>query len=253
MTLRRFFILGFLSISLAAQTNPYQDWQSWKNHYPDYVLQSAHYWVTNRTSQVILGSWLITLPVLLKTDSRTSQAIKDAQLLGPNTRQFGEAWGRYYGALFLAGLTALETLNPSHSKIEKYQRLEYVLTAYGVSGALTQTLKFVTQRKRPNGADRLSFPSGHTTLAFATAEITRQLYGNWWGSAAYGIALVTGIERVQDNRHWLGDVVTGAVLSATIARATAPGKVKASTLDIAVSEKPQFSTPLLTFVWHLPN
>lgn len=251
--LRRIILLFFcLTLIAQAQFKPYDSWNSWSKHYPDYVWQSAGYWVTNRANQVILGSWLVALPVLIKTDTQTSESFQDAAVLGSDAMQFGEAWGRIYAPLTLVGLATLETMVHAYSHTQKVQRLEYVVTTYGTVGVLIQSLKIVTRRMRPDRTTRNSFPSGHTSVAFSTAEITRQLYGNWWGSAAYGLATITAIQRVQSNRHWLGDVASGAVLSVTIARSLAPGKVAASSFDMGVSSFPQFDAPLLTFSMKLP-
>lgn len=248
----RIILFVCLALRLQGQIKPYENWDSWSRHYPEYVWQGADYWVTNRTNQVILGSWLVALPILIQTDSQTSESFQNVALLGSDAMQFGEAWGRIYAPLTLVSLATLETLVHPYSNSQKYQRLEYVVTTYGTVSLLIQSLKMITHRMRPDHTTQNSFPSGHTSMAFTTAEITRQLYGNWWGSAAYGLAIVTGIQRVQSNRHWLGDVVSGAVLSTTIARSLAPGKVKANSLEIGLSELPQFDAPLLTLSWYLP-
>lgn len=57
----------------------------------------------------------------------------------------------------------------------------------------------------------LSFPSGHTALAFATAAALSILSprGRW---IFFAVALVVGIERVTENAHWTSDAVCGALL-----------------------------------------
>ncbi len=62
-----------------------------------------------------------------------------------------------------------------------------------------------------------SFPSGHTTIAFAvasaiTAEQTRRRPNDRWSSGVplYGLASLVGLSRMYDNRHWASDVVAGA-------------------------------------------
>ena len=73
--------------------------------------------------------------------------------------------------------------------------------------------KNLTQEWRPDRADRLSFPSGHTATAFAAAEFMRQEYKDvspWYGVAGYAMAATTGYLRMYNNKHWLGDVVAGA-------------------------------------------
>ncbi len=66
-----------------------------------------------------------------------------------------------------------------------------------------------------------SFPSGHTSAAFAFAaaaahEIERIWDGNDYliGLATYGPAALVGVSRMFDNRHWTSDVVFGAAIGA---------------------------------------
>ena len=74
------------------------------------------------------------------------------------------------------------------------------------------SLKSLTGQQRPDGSSR-SFPSGHTTEAFASAEFMRQEYKDvspWYGVAGYAAATATGLLRIYNNKHWLSDVVAGA-------------------------------------------
>ncbi|HVS90960.1 MAG TPA: phosphatase PAP2 family protein [Mucilaginibacter sp.] len=73
--------------------------------------------------------------------------------------------------------------------------------------------KKLTHRLRPNKGDYLSFPSGHTGLAFMGAEFMAQEYdarSPWFGVAAYGIGATTGVFRLYNRDHWFSDVVAGA-------------------------------------------
>jgi undecaprenyl-diphosphatase len=57
----------------------------------------------------------------------------------------------------------------------------------------------------------LSFPSGHASLAFATATCLTAALPRWW-MIFFAIALCVGAERVLENAHYLSDVVAGAGL-----------------------------------------
>jgi undecaprenyl-diphosphatase len=57
----------------------------------------------------------------------------------------------------------------------------------------------------------LSFPSGHTTLAFATAA-TLGICIPRWRYLFYALACVTAAERVMENAHYLTDTIAGAGL-----------------------------------------
>jgi len=102
-----------------------------------------------------------------------------------------------------------------------------------VSGGITAALKAVAGRERPNFAgvldpgdfrvgrglsgDYASFPSGHTTAAFAAATVVTAETSRWWPHSTwlvapimYGGASVVGMARLYSNAHWSSDVVLGA-------------------------------------------
>ena len=73
--------------------------------------------------------------------------------------------------------------------------------------------------KKLSSSDFQSFPSGHTTTAFAAAAAvtseTRRLYpGAVWivAPAMYGGATLVGLSRMYHNNHWASDVVLGAAI-----------------------------------------
>lgn len=57
----------------------------------------------------------------------------------------------------------------------------------------------------------LSFPSGHASLAFATAACLTAALPKWW-MIFFAVALCVCAERVLENAHYLSDVVAGAGL-----------------------------------------
>ncbi|HQY87230.1 MAG TPA: phosphatase PAP2 family protein, partial [Tepidisphaeraceae bacterium] len=62
----------------------------------------------------------------------------------------------------------------------------------------------------------LSFPSGDTTLAFATAAIIAIAFPKWrW--VAYGWAFAVGIARVLQGAHYPSDVAGGIVVGVGMA------------------------------------
>ena len=77
---------------------------------------------------------------------------------------------------------------------------------------IVSNLKTWTHVQRPSG-DARSFPSGHTSFAFAMAQFMHKEYGEispWFSIGAYSCAATVGIMRVAKNAHWISDVVAGA-------------------------------------------
>jgi len=70
------------------------------------------------------------------------------------------------------------------------------------------------------GESYRSFPSGHSTAAFAAAAAVSAETSRWWpeltyfgiGPLLYGGATAVGLSRMYNNRHWASDVITGAMI-----------------------------------------
>jgi membrane-associated phospholipid phosphatase len=130
--------------------------------------------------------------------------------------------GALYGIGALTGKPNLKDLG--------WHGTEAVILGSGITGVLKGALG----RARPDAfADtrpsdfsfgkgfttdnRTSFPSGHTTTAFAaaaavTSEVNRMWPKYTWyvGPVMYGGATLVGLSRMYHNRHWASDVALGA-------------------------------------------
>lgn len=97
-----------------------------------------------------------------------------------------------------------------------------------LKGVLGRSRPFVSNETDPRdfkffkgfgNADRQSFPSGHTTAAFAaasslTSEVHRVYPSLTWvaGPIFYGGATTVGLARMYHNKHWASDVALGAAI-----------------------------------------
>lgn len=119
---------------------------------------------------------------------------------------------------------ALIGLGLLHVGVKKNQTREYkagvaLLEALAVTGVATHALKLGVRRERPDQSDQKSFPSGHTSTAFALAAVVDEFYDWRWSAPLWGLASITAISRVADNRHWLSDTIAGATLGAMVGHA----------------------------------
>lgn len=112
---------------------------------------------------------------------------------------------------FALPLSAL-TLSLADNKIGLTSQLA---KSMGTTLGIAYSLKFMVNEKRPNGGD-YSFPSGHTSAAFAGASFIQGTYGWKWGIPAYSAATFVGWSRVESRAHWIQDVVAGAALGITV-------------------------------------
>src|SRR5205085_1454687 len=94
-----------------------------------------------------------------------------------------------------------------------------LLQAQIVGGLITDGLKLAANRTRPDGA-KYSFPSGHTSSAFATASVLQRHFGWKVGVPSYIVASYVGASRVATSHHFVTDVLFGAGIGITAGRAT---------------------------------
>ena len=117
---------------------------------------------------------------------------------------------RHVPAVAALGLS-LAGVKGRHSTVN--QALLFALT-YTINNTLTSNLKSFTRVERPGGnGDFSSFPSQHTSAAFAAARFLDREYGetsNWYRVGGYSVATSVAALRLIKGNHWLSDVLAGA-------------------------------------------
>jgi hypothetical protein len=93
------------------------------------------------------------------------------------------------------------------------------------AGVITPVLKATIGRRRPTqteltfarGDGGVSFPSGHATQAFAIASVIAAHYPSPWVKiAAYGLAGLVGLSRIEQGEHYASDVLAGALIGIAV-------------------------------------
>ncbi|MGJ1412751.1 phosphatase PAP2 family protein [Sphingobacterium thalpophilum] len=119
-------------------------------------------------------------------------------------------------------------------------------TSQLISSAFVLPLKHIVKEERPDGSNKLSFPSGHTATAFSSAQFMFREYKDtnfWLSISGYSFAVFTGAYRTINDKHWVSDVVAGAgfgILSTELAYWLYPK------IDGLLTDKQRNTTTMIT-------
>lgn len=138
-----------------------------------------------------------------------------------------ERFGREYSLGVLGGFYIAGALTDNQTSIEVAQD---GLTAIVIaSGIVTTVTKIAVGRARPRedvgiahfrpfGGDQ-SFPSGHTSHAFAVASVIANHYDETWITCtSYAVASLVGVARSYHGGHFASDIVAGAMIGTMVGR-----------------------------------
>ncbi|HET8836187.1 MAG TPA: phosphatase PAP2 family protein [Gemmatimonadales bacterium] len=146
-----------------------------------------------------------------------------ANSVASTVRHFGQP--EVYGTI-TAGLVATGLITGNHAITRSGGKLALSLA---LAAGATEAGKLALGRPRPSqslDADayspfsgQVSFPSGHSAMAFALAtSLSDDIHRPWATVGLYGMATAVGWSRINDNRHWLSDVAAGAIVGITSAK-----------------------------------
>lgn len=149
-------------------------------------------------------------------DHAVERRANDAPLLDIGGSDIGDIYGSGYSLLALSAGTWGVGLVAG----DRYTRQTAGLMFEGlaIDGALVFGTKHLVGRTRPDASDHLSFPSGHTSGAFTFATILSRRYGWRLGAVGYTLATMTAGARLEDDRHYLSDVIAGATIGIVVGR-----------------------------------
>ena len=131
-----------------------------------------------------------------------------------HTPLFHQSYDNYlqlFPGILLTGLK----LGGVKGKFEWKRLLTFIVLSIILTQLVVNSLKLACGVLRPDESNFFSFPSGHTATAFMTATLLYKEYGFksvWVGIVAYAAAIITGMTRILNNRHWMIDVIVGAAL-----------------------------------------
>jgi hypothetical protein len=128
-----------------------------------------------------------------------------------STSSFGDLMGQLVpNAIYFAGMYGDYWWGSQSKKSRQRAILMFKATAY--AGGWVIVAKHIYHEPRPNRSTSDSFPSGHSTTSFAFASVVGAEHEWYWGVSAYALATFVGASRINDNMHWMHDVIAGAAV-----------------------------------------
>jgi membrane-associated phospholipid phosphatase len=166
--------------------------------------------------------WLLAAggaAALIASDHPISQALPHTGTTLSFGNNFARA-GQWYSVYPFAGALYITGWATHDDKLGEAGALG--LQALVAAGIVATVLKVVARRERPNAGDGGghfetgggSFPSGHSTEAWAIASVVAGEYGNhrWVPFVSYAYASVVSLSRVLGQQHFSSDVFVGGAL-----------------------------------------
>lgn len=194
--MKRIICVSFLTFSISAQAAWYENWSA-RPAWPEPISFAAG-------SAATLTSLALRKPLV--NDFHRYESTRKP--LG-HLSKFGDLSGQGLpNALYAGGMIAASYFGADMAG--KYAQNMIATTAEAV--LITTVAKYIIREERPDSARRESFPSGHTTSAFAFASVVGVEHGWRWGVPAYALAAFAGWSRINDNKHYLHDVLAGATV-----------------------------------------
>ena len=174
-----------------------------------YMINGFENIINYNDSRNIIVAGLVMSRLGYNYDYYLQEMNETKNIMPKNLARFGDYWG----------ITNQFILWSSISGIYSAEQKRYAMNAFLVNGIVTYSIKFATMRRRPDRSNKRSYPSGHTSNSFLGATIIQNIYGSDIGIPAYLLASITGMSRINDNKHYLSDVIFGAALGVGIGKA----------------------------------
>lgn len=96
--------------------------------------------------------------------------------------------------------------------LKDWQGLKQGVFTGATTLGITYALKYLVKKERPDGSDRHSFPSMHSSVSFASATFIQRRYGWKWSVPAYVVSTYVAWSRVYGKKHDGWDVAAGAAI-----------------------------------------
>ncbi|MBE0651686.1 MAG: phosphatase PAP2 family protein [Bacteroidales bacterium] len=230
-----------MSFQVAAQTNDFSSYPTkpCKQYYLSYwtatkkTVTAPFHW--KKPEWIAFGGVVAGGATLYIFDNKINNFFQAHQTAGLNrVAKYGlEPLGSgVYSFPFVAGFYFYGVA--THNK--KMMRVAMAATqAVIIGGVSVEVVKNIFGRVRPYQSvpanprlwmgpthipNYVSFPSGHTVVAFSLATVFASAYKDkpWVGILSYGLATGVGLSRIYNDKHWSSDVLLGAALGFAVGK-----------------------------------
>jgi len=214
-------IIAVVSATVCAQTTTTSSLE--KDFFKNILQDQKAIWTAPLHIRRSDAKWVVPgsigLMALITTDRMTGDEMAEFDSQVKASRIIS-----YTGSLYGLGAIAGTFYLAGRNKNDERARETGILTAEALvdSVIVEGALKGITQRARPaDGVERSeffdggsSFPSGHSTQAWAVATVIANEYRHRPAVqiAAYGAATAISVARFTVHKHYLSDVVAGSAL-----------------------------------------
>jgi len=199
----------------------------------------------DESNQFLLGSVAIAALGATQIDMKVKDYIQSHAILSDPISHFGDEMGGNWGHWILWSSIIISSKIKEDSNKKFMSIIQYSTLAMVSNGLITIGMKRAFGRERPNGSCCDSFPSGHTSHSFTMASIANELYGKNIGLISYGLATLVAVSRMNDNKHYLSDVIFGAGLGTAVGRAFAKNYQKFEEANIQIGLSSQMALKIV--------
>lgn len=206
--LKHFFLFFFLSINLGYTKE--------KEHSFFSTVGSDLISPVTTPAWTILAAGTVATSVAYFTRNNSTYKKRDTFTEAKPLKDFGFI-GEYlgYGVLNLGYIGWAYSVGKINNDQEMLLNAEIMARASFYASGLTMLGKSTISERRPGYPDDdHSFPSGHASGAFSFASVIAARHGWAWGGAAYGLAGMIAVSRVNDDFHYLHDILAGITIGA---------------------------------------
>jgi len=146
-------------------------------------------------------------------DDTVERGFRDHTIFSKEARDIFGAAGNPGTHFALAGVWYL--LGQQTQDEKTYEVGRTLFSALIINGLSTMVGQAASWDHSPNG-EWGTFPSGHTSSTFAVASVMHDAYGPLVGVPLYGLGVLVAMERLEDDEHYLSDVIMGGVMGLVI-------------------------------------